>query len=109
VSRISALVAVVLVVIEAATAVVVNLATDGRSAWLWPLLAVLVIATCALVWWQQRRGGGPGTRIRLRAGTGGEVADVPVDVAGAGGNGTDVSVRASWWGRIRRSGVTVRR
>jgi hypothetical protein len=98
---------VVLVVIEAATAVVVNLATDGQSAWLWPLLVVLVIATCALVWWQQRRGGGPGTRIRLRAGTGGEVADVPVDVAG--GKGTDVSVRASWWGRIRRSGVTVRR
>ncbi|MGH3754280.1 MAG: hypothetical protein ACRDRP_16605 [Pseudonocardiaceae bacterium] len=47
------LVAVALVLVEVTTAVVVNFATNGRSPWLWPALGVLVVVTCALVWWLQ--------------------------------------------------------
>jgi hypothetical protein len=108
VSRVGALVAVVLVVLEAATSVVVNWVTDGLSPWLWLALGGLVVATCALVWRQSRRTPSPNsTRVRVRAGTGAVVEDSPVEVPGRGQ--VEVSTTASWWGRVRRSGTTVRR
>lgn len=109
-ARSSAVVAVVLVLIEVGTAVVVNLATDGRAGWLWPVLAVLVAVTCALVWWQQARGGAgtPSTRLRTKAtGRGALVEDSPIDAPVRGD--VDMSIKASWGGIVRRSGQTGRR
>jgi hypothetical protein len=99
----------VLVVLETGAAVVANFATGGSSVWLWPLLGLVVAATCALVWRQHRRRASarPTTRVRVRAGVGGAVEDSPTDVPGRGD--VDVATTASWWGRVRRSGTTVRR
>lgn len=107
-SRMGVVVAVVLVIVEVAISVVVNWATSGLSPWLWLVLGVLVVVTCGLVWWQSRIASpGNGTWARTRAGLGGAVEDSPIEVSGSGGP-VDVSVKASWWGRIRRSGTTVR-
>jgi hypothetical protein len=106
-SRAGAWVAVVLVLLEVAVAVV-SLAVEGLSLWLWALLVLLAAVTCALVWWQHRRGEpAASTRVRVRAGMGGVVEDSPQEVPGRGD--VNVSTRASWWGRVRRSGTTVRR
>ncbi len=101
------IVAVALVLVEVATAVVVNFATNGRSPWLWPALGVLVVVTCALVWWLQPGGSSiPSTRVRTTATTGGSVEGSSPDVQGQGN--IDVATKASWWGRVRDSGPTVR-
>jgi hypothetical protein len=101
------LVAVALVLVEVATAVVVNFTTNGRASWLWPALGMLVAVTCALVWRLQVTGGSSirFTRIRTTATTGGSVKGSPVDVQGQGN--IDVVTKASWWGRVRDSGTTV--
>lgn len=107
-SRAGASVAVVVVVLDVVAAVVVNLATDGAAAWLWPLLGLVVLVTCALAWWQYRRPASAGsTRVRIRAGTGSAVEDSMVDVPSRGD--VNVSTTASWWGRVQRSPVKVRR
>lgn len=109
VSRMGVVVAVVLVIVEVAISVVVNWATSGLSPWLWLVLGMLVVVTCGLVWWQfSVASPGNGTRVRTRAGLGGAVENSPVDVTGSGGP-VEVSTTASWWGRIRGSGTTVRR
>lgn len=102
------LVAVALVLVEVAMAVVVNFATNGQSPWLWPALGVLVVVTCALVWWLQAPGGSsiPSTRVRTTATAGGSVESSPSDVQGQGD--IDVATKASWCGRVRDSGTTVR-
>src|SRR5262245_8978298 len=102
------IVAVALVLVEVVTAVVVNFATGGQAPWLWPALAGLVLVTCVLVWWLEGSGGAStsSTRVRTTATTGGTVGGSRAD--GQGEGNVDVTTKASWWGRVRKSGTTVR-
>ncbi|WP_239394764.1 hypothetical protein [Frankia sp. CiP3] len=107
-AQVNALIAVVLVVLEVAVSVMVNFATNGSSPWLWPLLGLVVVVTCTLVWWRHRRSvSGRSTRARIKASVGGEVEDSPVSVPARGD--VEMSIKASWWGKVRRSGITGRR
>jgi hypothetical protein len=106
--RSTALVGVALVVLQVATAVVVNILTGGRvSRELVLALVLLVLLTASLVWWRERRN--DGTRIlevRQRARREGVIERSPVRVSPSGG---DVSVRidADRGGKIKNSGVTI--
>jgi hypothetical protein len=101
----AAWIAVALVVVETASAVVVNFATAGLSPWLWLVLAVVVVVTCVLTWWLHQSSA-QSTRVGIRATAGGEVVDSPVEAPGKGD--VRVSIKASRRGKVRRSGAKIR-
>jgi hypothetical protein len=103
----AAVIGVVLVVLEVGTAVVINVATGGAAPWwVWIALGGLVLATCALVWWRERRlGSGSSTDVRVRARRKAVIERTPVKISSPGQQ-TSVSIEADK-GRITNSGVTI--
>jgi hypothetical protein len=96
----------VIVVLEMAASVAINIATGGSAPWAWGLLVVLVIVTCAAVWWRERwqtvRGA---PNVKVRAHRRGAVRASPVRLRAAGD--ATVRVEADRDGMIEGSGVTV--
>jgi hypothetical protein len=90
-------------------AIVVNLATSGGAWWLWPILAVLVVAAIAIEVYNrrvERRSAHSGQEITATGGA--QVVDSPQSIEASGGEGQQRIV-ARRWGVVRRSGQYRRR